>query len=279
MHLQIQGEHMLKGYTLPRTPRGTSSLVPAPPWHYVGNAIAIEFEANASAAKQFLPDGLELDSARCAAYFAEWQYASDNGEEYLDPIRSQYRETIILLSARFEDTPVAYCPFIWVDQDMSLMRGLIQGWPKQIGSTWVTRAYDLPSKAAPILGPGGRFAATLSVRDRRLIEAQATLREMTDTLPAPGFARAVNTRYFPELAAGKHEAPAVHELVQLKSRDVLVSPIWKGEATLRIFDHPYLELPDLRPTAVVAGYRFSFAFTVDDLLPLRDLRDSGLGNR
>lgn len=35
---------------------------------------------------------------------------------------------------------------------------------------------------------------------------------------------------------------------------------------------PYLELQDLRPTAVVTGYRFSFALTVDDLLPLRDLR-------
>jgi hypothetical protein len=86
---------MLKGYTLPRTPRGTSCLVPAPPWHYVGNAIAVEFEANASAAEQFLRRDLNC-TRRCAAYFAEWQYASDDGETYLDPIRSQYRETIVL---------------------------------------------------------------------------------------------------------------------------------------------------------------------------------------
>ena len=64
---------------------------------------------------------------------------------------------------------------------------------------------------------------------------------------------------------------AVHELVQLKSRDVKVSPVWKGEATLRFFEHPYLELFDLRPTTVIAGYRFSFALTVDDLVVLRDL--------
>ena len=104
------------------------------------------------------------------------------------------------------------------------------------------------------------------------MEAQVTLRELTDTLPAPGFAKAVNVRYFPELAAGKHEVPAVHELVQLKSRGIQISPIWRGDAALRVFDHPYLELPDLRPTSVVAGYRFSFALTVDDLIPLRDLR-------
>jgi acetoacetate decarboxylase len=272
-----QADNMLRGYTLPRTPRGTSSLTLRPPWHYVGDALAVELEANATAAAAFLPEGLELDSCRCAVYFAEWQYASEAGDEYLDPIRSQYHETIVLLSAKFEGSPVAFCPFIWVDQDVSLMRGLVQGWPKQIGSTWITRAYNLPSKATPMVGPGGRFAATLCVKDRRLAEAQVTLRELTETLPSPGFARAVNTRYFPELAAGKHDLPAVHELVQLKSRDIRISPIWKGVATLRLFDHPYLELPDLRPTSVIAGYRFSFAFTVDNLIPLRDLRTPANG--
>lgn len=115
---------MLKGYTLPRTP----------PWHYAGTALAVEFEASPAAAASFLPEGLELDSPRCAAYFVDWQYASDTGQEFLDPVRSQYRETIFLLSASFKGAPVAYCPFIWVDQDVSLMRGLVQGWPKQIGA-------------------------------------------------------------------------------------------------------------------------------------------------
>lgn len=264
---------MLKGYTLPRTPRGTSSIVPAPPWHYVGNALAVEFEADPQAVAAFLPAGLEAQSGRCAAYFVEWQYASEDGFEYLDPVRSQYRETIVLVSASHGGAPVAYCPFIWVDQDVSLMRGLIQGWPKQIGSTWITRAYELPSKAAPVVGPGGRFGATLAVKDRRLMEAQVTLRETTESLPSPSFARAVNVRHFPQLVAGRHDEPAVHELVQLKSRDVGISPIWKGDAALEIFDHPYLELPDLRPRSVVAGYRFAFALTVDDLIPLRDLRN------
>jgi len=40
-------------------------------------------------------------------------------------------------------------------------------------------------------------------------------------------------------------------LVQLKSRDVQISPIWKGEATLDMFDHPYLELVDLNLTSTI----------------------------
>ena len=153
-----------------------------------------------------------------------------------------------------------------------MMRGFAQGWPKQIGSTWITRSYDLPSRATPVLGPGGRFGATLAAKDRRLVEAVVTLREQTSQLPSPSFAGAVNTRHFPELVSGRHDRPAVYELVQLKSRDVQISPIWKGEASLQIYDHPYLELADLRPVKVIAGYRFSCALTVDDLLVLSDLR-------
>ena len=65
------------------------------------------------------------------------------------------------------------------------------------------------------------------------------------------------------------------ELVKLKSRDIHVSPVWKGDAVMQFFDNPYLELPSLRPSAVLAGYRFSFALTVDDLVCLRDLRTHG----
>ena len=54
---------------------------------------------------------------------------------------------------------------------------------------------------------------------------------------------------------------------------------WKGDAAMCFFDHSYLELPSLRRTAVLAGYRFSFALTVDDLACLRDLRTRGLAGR
>ena len=263
---------MLKGFTSPRTPAGRSALAPPPPWHYVSQAIAVEFEADPEAIASFLPEGLDLDSPRCTAYFAEWQFATDAGLEYLDPITSQYKEAIFLVSARYAGEPAAYCPFIWVDQDVSLMRGLVQGWPKQIGSVWLTRAYELSSPAAPSHGAGGRFGASLAVKDRRLVDATVTLRQQTNIPPSPGFARAINVRYFPDLAAGRHDRPSIYELVQLKSRDAQFSSMWSGDATLAFHDHPTLELSALRPTRVLGGYRFAFAFTVDDIVHLRDLR-------
>lgn len=263
---------MIKGYTQPRTPRGISSLVPKPPWHYVGNVLAVEYKTDPGRASAFLPEGLTLQSGQCAVYFIEWQFATDTGEEYLDPVGSQYRETIFLLSARCGDEPMAYCPFIWVDQDKALMRGLIQGWPKQIGETWITRSYDLPSKAAPKNGKGGRFGAALSVCGRRQADAIVTLENETRTLPSPTFAGAALLRYFPELVKGRYDKPAVHELVRLKSRDVNISPVWKGEAALNIYDQAYNELSDLKPISTGAGYRFTVALTVDDLGQLTHLK-------
>ena len=229
----------LRGYTTPRTPRGISSLAPNPPWHYASTALAVEFTADPAKAARFLPDDLEpTGDGRCAVYFAEWQFATDDGEEYLDPVRSQYKETIF--------QPVAYCPFIFVDQDVALMRGLVQGWPKQFGTVWMTRAAAVPSKAAPTETAGGQFGATLSVRDHRIVEARVTLREVTERRPSPTFAGGVNVRYFPTLESGKHDDPPVHELVQLKSRNVQFSTIWLGEALAKSHGYAVRTVCDAR---------------------------------
>ena len=36
----------LTGYTIPRSPTGRSSLVPYPPWHYVGDFLVVEYWAD-----------------------------------------------------------------------------------------------------------------------------------------------------------------------------------------------------------------------------------------
>ena len=48
----------LSGYSLPRSPEGRASLVPPPPWHYVGDFLVIEYWADpdAVAAEDDAPD-------------------------------------------------------------------------------------------------------------------------------------------------------------------------------------------------------------------------------
>jgi acetoacetate decarboxylase len=90
----------LKGYTVPRTATGQASLVPPPPWHYVGDFVVVDDWADPKVAVSLLPEVLtpHPDPGRCAAVFADWQSCSERGDELTDPVRSQYREFYIVVS-------------------------------------------------------------------------------------------------------------------------------------------------------------------------------------
>jgi Acetoacetate decarboxylase (ADC) len=165
---------MLQGFTPPFTPRGVASLVPPPPWHYAGWLLNVEFECERERAASFVPASLGSATGRGTVHFAEWQATTD-GSELLDPIQSQYRETIIVLEVQRPDGAANFCPLIYVDQDVSMLRGQLQGWPKKMGSTWVTRSLPLDHPAAAPLREGTRFGASLAVKDRRLAEARLEL--------------------------------------------------------------------------------------------------------
>jgi acetoacetate decarboxylase len=266
---------VLRGYSLPLSPGGSASLVPAPPWHYVGDFLLIEYWADPDAVAAVLPEGLEPyaeDPGRAAALFVDWQSSTTGGGELLDPIRSQYREFFIVVNATLDGELVTSCPYIWVDKPFALVRGLIQGFPKKLGSIWMTRTFGLAGPADPGLRSGAAFAGTLAASDRRLAQGTVTLEGLSERGPTHNDPRLVNVRHFPKLEAGSHDAPAVHELVGAVSRDRSISDIWEGAATLELFAAPGEEHAALAPLRMGRGFRFSFAYTVDDLETLRELR-------
>jgi acetoacetate decarboxylase len=263
----------LQGYTIPRTATGGASLVPPPPWDYVGDFLVIDYWADPDAVAALLPPGIEPheDAGRCAAIFVEWQSASAGGDELVDPARSQYKEFFVVVNGTLDGEAVTTCPFIWVDQDFALARGWIQGFPKKLGEVWLTRTFGLDAAADPGLRPGARFGATCSARGRRIADATLTLTGESDSGPVHNDPPLVNVRYFPRLAAGQHESPAVHELVRAVSRDRSISPIWTGDATLDFHAAPGEEHDLLAPVRVGPGFRFTFAYTIDDLVTVKDL--------
>jgi acetoacetate decarboxylase len=239
----------------------------------VADFLVVDFHARAEAAASLLPDGLEPhpDPGRCAAVYADWQSCSEAGEELLDPVRGHYREFYIVVNALMDGEEVTTCPFIWVDQDFALARGWIQGFPKKLGEVWMTRAYALQCRAAPGVAAGSAFGATCSARGRAVSRARVTLEAPSDSGSLHTAPPIVNVRHFPRLSAGHHDDPAVHELVRARSRDRAVSEIWEGAAELELFEAPGEEHTLLAPVSVERGYRFTFAYTVDDLETVREL--------
>jgi acetoacetate decarboxylase len=268
---------VLHGYSLPLSPEGRASLVPRPPWHYVGDFLVLEYWADPAAVEAVLPPGLEphADGGRCAALFVDWQSCTDDRSQLLDPVRSQYREFFIVVNAMLDGEEVTTCPYIWVDRDFALVRGWVQGFPKKLGSIHMTRHFGLDLRADAGVAAGGVFAGTLAAGDRRLAQGAVTLERVSDSGPTHNDPPLVNVRHFPRLAAGRHDDPAVHELVRSRSRDRAISQIWEGSAELRLLRAPGEEHDALAPVRMGKGFRFTFGYTVDDLATVTDHVDAG----
>lgn len=241
------------GFTAPFTTTGRSALVPPPPWHYAGWLLNVAFQFDAECAVPLVPPAAGRPLGTGCVHFADWQACTLHGEELLDPVLAQYRETIVVLEVERPDGSRAmYCPAIWVDQDISLVRGLLQGWPKKLGSTWLTRSLPLDHPAAAPLRAGSRLGASLAVKDRRVFEAQATLTGQPGralgflgmpTIGAVGWPDLRQPAQLPALAlvkpaigervgAGWHEATATLQLNPHPCEDIgLLAGLVAGDAS------------------------------------------------
>ncbi len=229
-----------KSFTAPLTGNGRSALVPAPPWHYAGwlMNVAVRFDTSNSA--QLVPPVLGRLTGKGGVHFADWQATTD-GHELVDPVYAQYRETIVIVEIERPDGRLYnFCPFIWVDQDISLIRGLLQGWPKKLGTTYLTRSLPIEHPAAAPLKAGSRMGATLTVKERRLIEATLTL---TGEKGKPyGFLanRTIGTVGWPDLTQ-PGQCPELRWL--LPDIQGKVASEWHdAEAEIRVLPHPVEEL-------------------------------------
>ena len=250
----------LEGWTLPQTPTGRSATVPPPPWHYSGDVIAVDFTAAPARVAELVPAGFTPRAdGSCTFFFCDWASAADHdGRVKDDPAKGQYKEAFVTLNGTFQGRPFARVPFIWVNSELSLLRGLIQGFPKKLGDVHMTRAVEI-GKGGVRKASGERFAAHVSSLGRRLATATVTLREtVTNALPA-GAGPQVHTRLWPSLT---DEQPAVHELSVVKTTDVAFGAVWRGDATLDLGSSDFEEVDLLAPRSVGAGWVYSMAFSV-----------------
>ena len=253
----------LKGFLTPRSPEGRASIIPAPPWHYSGDVMTIEYRTDPDRVAALLPVGIEPaeeEPGAVAIVWADWQSMSEGAEELLDPIRSQYKECFVVVRCRYEGETYSRCVFIWVDKDFALARGWHQGYPKKLGSIWMTRPVTV-GRAGPRLDAGGTFGATLQANDRRLAEATLTLTGLSETA---GFVNALpmlHSRWMPSIEKGGGDSLA--ELVTMRSRDVELGPAYTGTADVRLLEAPGEELAALEPKEMIAGYWRQVGATFD----------------
>lgn len=252
----------LTGWSLPLSPDGGASLVPAPPWHFSGDALGIDYRGNRDAFAAALPDDMTpTDDADATFVFIDWSSASENDPRTAaDPARGQYREAYVVIQATLDGNRAARVPYIWVDNDLSLVRGHIQGFPKKLGSIAISRAVTV-GRGGPRVEAGAVFAGHVSSLGQRLAHGTVTLREQMPDGHVPKSMRLPiwHTRYVPDRAGGP---PLVNDLARNVLADFACAGTWTGPATLDYFESEHERLALLAPREVLGGFRCSLAFTI-----------------
>ncbi|MEU4563501.1 enduracididine biosynthesis enzyme MppR [Actinoplanes sp. NPDC023936] len=249
------------GYTLPLSPSGTAAMVTPPPWHFSGEVVMVEYRADPEAVARHLPPGLDPgpDAGAAAAVWAEWQWCSEPGDELGAPERCRFAEFLILLACEHRGAPMVRCPYAWVDSTVPLMRGWIQGMPKQFGQISQTLPVRA-GRAGPPPGGGGTFTGTASAFGQRI--ARGTVHPGTDdAVPPPLFALPLaHSRLFPSWVPG--EEP-VTGLVASRVTDVTFTGLRSGPAELWLTTDPaFADLASLAPREVGEGTVFAYGETL-----------------
>jgi len=244
-----------QGFLPPYTQSGRSAVIPDMPWHYSGTLLTVEYRTDPANVRAILPPDVELadeDPGAVAFIWADWQSCSSSFEELLDPIKSQYLEAFVVVRCKYQGVTYSRCVLIWVTTDFAIARGWFQGYPKKLGSAYVTRPYTR-GKATARIAPGGTFGASLAAYDHRLATAKVTLRE-----PAPGNGfvnghKMLHHRVMPSLVPGA--GMSMNQVVTMGGVDLDLGQPWIGDAELSLFDSPWDEPASLLPVdEIIAGY-------------------------
>jgi acetoacetate decarboxylase len=252
----------LQGWSLPLSPGGKAALVPAPPWHFSGEALGIDFRADPDALAAVLPGGLEpLGDGTATFVFCDWSSAADIDPRIAaDPARGQYREAYVAVPATLDGAKAARVPYIWVDNDLSFARGHIQGFPKKTGLIAISKAVSI-GRGGPRLEVGATFTGHVASLGRRLAHGAVTLQSAAPAGFVPRSLRLPiwHTRLVPDLAGG---APLVYDLARNVVSGFEVADVWTGSAHLEFGESEFEELATLAPLEVTGGFRCSIAFSI-----------------
>ena len=172
---------------------GPASLVPAPPWHYVGDFLVIEYWADpdavaaraAARASSRLPT-IPAAAPRCSSTGSR---ARDSGDELLDPVRGQYKEFFIVVNAHAGRRAGDDLPLHLGGPGLRARARVDPGVPQEAGLD-----PDDPLLRARLPGRGPRtFAGTLAANDRRLAYGTVTPERVAERAGRPTTTRRSST--------------------------------------------------------------------------------------
>ena len=252
----------LKGYTLPLTPKGRSCLVEPPPWYYGGEVLQLVFRTDEQRAAELIPPPLEAgpNPGQGIVWFVEWVSVSEANPDlaFINPERAVYRECLVMLQCSFRGDPGYIVPYIWVDNDFTLMRGFVQGFPKKLARIYLTKLSELNPKVGG-KRVGAKMKGICEAHGERITEGSLVFTRRAEPSEVPPV-KFYLMRHFPNME--DPSKPVVHEIVSSVVSDVKVADVWKGDAELAFSKSEVEEVASLAPLEMLGGFYHSMGLTI-----------------
>lgn len=254
-------------WSAPFTKSGKSALVPKGPWVYAMEGIGTYYKVDVSALRDVVPKPLEVVDGDVFSYIVEVIAWSPNASELAveAPDQLQYREGAFFVKVVHNDKTYLYCPYMWVDNDLSLLRGLIAGWPKKLAKVALTSLHPL---LPPLSRPrkGLRLGGYLSRAGSTLYKMRVELLNDVETnrIPLLSDYPFILPRYFAGVAPG---LSSINELVEFEGE--VEAKSWDGSGDIELIGGVNDELHFFKPISDVRGCYFIL------LLKVKGLRNVG----
>ena len=178
---------------------------------------------------------------------------------FLNPERAIYRECLVLLSCSYEGSPGYFVPHIWVDNDFTLVRGFVQGFPKKLGRIHITKLHDLNPKVGG-RRIGAKVKGICEAHGERIIEGSLvfTRKALASELPPLKF---FLMRHFPDIE--NPDKPAIHEITSSVVTDVRFGDVWAGESRVSFMESNFEEVAELGHIEMLGGFYYSMGMTIN----------------
>lgn len=259
---ETEGNVLPLGYPRPYAPRSPLPSTDPALWHCGGEVLQVTFKADENRAKLLVPPPLEMgpDSGEGAVWFTEWVSVSETKPDlaFENPEAAVYRECMLLVKCRHKGTACFFAPCVWIDNDVTCMRGLIQGLPKKTGEISLTRLHPLN----PRIG-GRRVDAKVKgickVNSEKVIEGSMVFTRPSEPSELP-VTRFYLLHRFPTIEDPGRSA--IHELTAGRVTEVRIADVWAGEGELKLFESTLGDLPELGPIRGVGAFYFSMGMSV-----------------
>lgn len=210
---------------------GATSAVEQGPWHYGADYVTVYFKGEKSALEDLVPRPFQVADGTCMGYVCEIISVADSAAEMaIDrPDRTLYNEAAIGVKCEYRGKPGVYFPVMWVTTEWSLLRGLLNGYPKRLADRIsMTKLHPLNPGMRPV-SPGSRFGGSCVKGPEEVMSLQVKVERQGTPEDLPKFGSTFGVRRYPRTDDSQGSVDEPVEITKASSR---TSDVWTGTGTL-----------------------------------------------